>query len=321
MRRKIVALFMTALLLVPNGSFAQTKTEKEERDRSPRLHLSAKKKTKKTAGVKTIKKDYFINGSPVTLEVFTRNNVTMVAARDLVEPLEAMLQVMPIPNDDAKGIAVIFANYTHQVGYRLDSTVGVYSAGSVDKLVELELPVGATMIVGRTYVPLRVTVEKMGGTLTPVGMSQSPPSSDLKKADPSKQTPKVKEIPVAEDPVLNGPFDTTMKVGDTPVNVRVLYADDVLMVRFEDLATLGYQTKKEFDKKNYFFITHEQVANTIMYVEGKRVVAFVEGELGTKFDRKDVSEKKIKMRPITVNGETFLELQPILDVMQMKVVN
>lgn len=315
MRRKLCALMMALLMILTNLSFAEVHKPKAV---TGSLGNGPIAKKKKAASVQAVKKDFFINGVPVTLKVFTKKNVTMVAARDLVDPLGAVLTVKPIENDRRSKVAAVFVSDTHEMGYLLDTTIAACSDGSKDRIVEISVKVGATMINGTTYVPLRTTVERMGGTLTPVGYTPSaqPSSTDQKK--PAKKNDQI--VPQDKEPVLSGPVDTTMAVGGNQVNVRVLYANNVLMLRFEDFQTIGYEIKKDEDIRTYYFISHQMVDNTVMFVEGKKVIGYVDGDVGEEVEDHELHEKKIKMKPITVNGETYLELQPVLDVMQMKTI-
>ncbi|MDO5095154.1 MAG: hypothetical protein Q4D65_01235 [Peptostreptococcaceae bacterium] len=178
MRRKIFSFCLAGVLFLSSFSYADAQSGNLKRENTIRYTQLAKKKSKKKVSSKAsaiTKKQFYINGELAEIEVFTQRGTTMALARDLVDPLGAVLVVQPIEKNGKRINVVGFGKERYVIAFGVDSKQKIAAAitdGNSDNIIIKEAPVVATTRNGRTYVPLRYTVENLGGTLS-AGSSSS----------------------------------------------------------------------------------------------------------------------------------------------------
>lgn len=216
MRRKIFSLCLAGVLFLSSFSYADAGSGNLKRENTIRYTRLAKKKTKKKVSPKAsaiTKKQFYINGELAEIEVFTQRGTTMALARDLVDPLGAVLVVQPIEKNGKRINVVGFGKEQYVIAFGVDSKQKIAAAitdGNKDNIIMREAPVVATTRNGRTYVPLRYTVENLGGTLS------AGPSSSQSYAQPntSDSDGKIVSLPEPKNPapLVTGSGQTTQPV-------------------------------------------------------------------------------------------------------------
>ncbi len=99
MRRKIFSLCLAGILFLSSFSYADAQSGNLKQENAIRYTQLAKKKSRRKVSSKAsalTKKQFYINGELAEIEVFTQRGTTMALARDLVDPLGAILVVQPI---------------------------------------------------------------------------------------------------------------------------------------------------------------------------------------------------------------------------------
>lgn len=232
--RRILALCLAGIislspLMNGEGSFRGNNERGGDRPYS----ILMKKKRKVSSNSNVVKKSYYINGQLAELETFTHKGTTMVLARDLVDPLGAILVVQPKMYNGKKVNVVGFGKEPYIVVYATHYTgkeAFFVKDWNLDNYQFVDAKQPPVLRNGRIYVPLRFTVQALGGTLAPANVAPAKPSTPSVQSpkkvvnEPKVVEPQPQPNPVSQNPPAPNPNPTgwpTPKKSTPPSPVEI----------------------------------------------------------------------------------------------------